>query len=238
MKLWPLLAMIPCLGAGCAAREAPPPRPTERAAERDEELHVEGGPTSVESEIGGMSQDGVERTLAKLHPRFVRCVEQASERLSAIGGRVSVRMRVDPGGSVRWAYLSDTTLGDREAESCVLELVKTRRWPRPKSGDGLAETSFEVQAAEQPTEISGARASWFAQRAGSATAACRKGHPAGFVATAYVSATGEVLSAGVAPPNEAGEAASDCIASRLRELRARGLFAGRVAPAKISVKIP
>jgi hypothetical protein len=146
-------------------------------------------------------------------------------------------MRVDRAGHVRWAYLSDTTLGDRAAETCVLELVKSRKWPRPKSGEGLAETSFEVDAADAPRELSAPRASLFARQAGFATRNCRKGLPSGFVATAYLSAKGEVLAAGVAPPNETGEAASDCIVEALRNVRAQGLVAARDAPAKVSVRI-
>lgn len=232
-----LAASALLLGA-CASVEAPPARVAEPGAGPVVEEAADPGPLSLESEIGGMSQEGVERKLAELHPRFVACVERASERLSAIGGRVNVRMRVDRSGQVRWAYLTDTTLGDREAESCVLELVKSRRWPRPKSGEGLAETSFEVEAADAPREVPAPRASLFARQASYATRKCREGLPKGFVATAYLSAKGEVLTAGVAPPNETAESASDCIVEALRGLRAAGLVAARGAPAKVSVRIP
>ena len=233
-SLLPLLL----LASSCAAVAPPSPEAAKPVIEDiEEELQLGTGPLSLESEIGGMSQYGVERRLAELHPRFIRCVEQASQRLSAIGGRVNVRMRVDRSGNVRWAYLSDTTLGDREAELCVLELVKGRRWPRPKSGEGLAETSFEVEAAESPRELNAARASGFTYQARVATRACRKGVPGAFTATVYVNDSGEVLSAGVAPPDETGESASDCIATALLGVRARGLVATRDAPAKVSVLI-
>lgn len=233
-----VLAASALLLAACASAAAPVPRVAEAAAVPAVEEAIDPGPLSLESEIGGMSQDGVERKLAELHPRFVACVERASARLSAIGGRVSVRMRVDRSGNVRWAYLADTTLGDREAESCVLELVKSRRWPRPKSGEGLAETSFEVEAADAPLVVPAPRASLFARQASHATRKCREGLPKGFVATAYLSATGQVLSAGVAPPNEAAERASDCIVEALRGVRTASLSTTRDAPAKVSVRIP
>jgi hypothetical protein len=231
----PVIAVLAC---GCGAAPAAASRSVALLVEEETEPVLLPGPASVESEIGGMSQYGVEKRLAELHPRFIGCVERASERLSSIGGRVNVRMRVDRSGGVRWAYLSDTTLGDREAESCVLELVKSRRWPRPKSGEGLAETSFEVEAADAPREVPAPRASLFAQQAGNATRACRKGLPKGFVATAYVGPKGEVLSAGVAPPDESGEAASDCIVAALMSVRAAGLVASAEVPAKVSVRIP
>lgn len=226
------------LAPSCAPVAPPEPRVGDARDPVEVEPAVDPGPSSVESEIGGMSQDGVERKLAELQPRFIACVEQASRRLSAIGGRVSVRLRVDKRGAVRWAYLSDSTLGDRDAENCVLKQLWSQRWPLPKSGEGLAETTFEVDAADAPREISGTRASSFARQAGFATRACRKGLPPGFVATAYVNAEGEVLSAGVAPPNEAAESASDCIVDALRGARFAGLGAARETPAKVSVRIP
>jgi len=231
-------AALALLLPGCAAATPQSLRVSDAREAIELEPAVDPGPTSLEAEIGGMSQYGVEKKLAELHPRFIACVERASLRLSAIGGRVSVKMRVDRDGKVRWAYLSDSTLGDREAESCVLELVRSKRWPRPKSGEGLAETTFEVDAADTPREVSGTRASWFARQAGFATRACRKGLPSGFVATAYLNAQGEVLAAGVAPPNEVAESASDCIVDALRGARFAGLGAVREVPAKVSVRIP
>lgn len=223
---------------GCASAPAPTTQPARARAVPKDEPKLSAGPSSVASEIGGMSHDGVEQSLKELHPAFIQCVEQASQRLSAIGGRVSVRMRVDPQGNVRWAYLSDTTLGDREAEACVLDLVKGRRWPQPKSGDGLAETSFEVDAAVSPRELSAAKAKKLARSAGKATRSCRKGVPGKFLATVYVGRTGKVLSAGVAPPNEKAESASDCIAAALLGVRARGVVPGQNAPAKVSLVLP
>lgn len=225
------------LASSCASVGTPPPTQRHARVEAAAEPELSEELPSVEGEIGGMSQYGVEQSWADLHPRFIRCVEQASTRLSAIGGRVSVKLRVDRGGNVRWAYLNDTTLGDREAELCVLELVKSRKWPRPKSGEGLAETRFEVDAADTPRELPAARASGFARQAGAATRDCRKGVAGAFVATVYLSDTGEVLAAGVAPPDETAESASDCVAAALLGVRARGLVASRDAPAKLSVKI-
>ena len=179
---------VPALifASSCASVGTPPPAQRPARVQAAPEPEPSDELPSIEAEIGGMSQYGVEQRWAELHPRFIRCVEQASTRLSAIGGRVSVKMRVDRSGKVRWAYLTDTTLGDREAELCVLELVKSRRWPQPKSGEGLAETSFEVEAADAPRELPAARASGFARQAGAATRDCRRGVAGAFVATVYL----------------------------------------------------
>ena len=56
-----------------------------------------------------------------------------------------------------------------------------------------------------------------------------------FIATAYLRPDGRVKSAGVAPPSEAGEAASDCIVETISKLRFRS--PGKRA-AKVTFKVP
>lgn len=225
------------LVAACGESATPAPRTARRAAVADERPAVDRGPVVSESEIGGLSQYDVERQFRKLQPRVVDCVRNASSRLEVIGGSASVRLRVDRGGNVRWAYLSDTDLGDREAERCVLDLVKSREWPRPKGGEGLAEMSFEVEPIQPPADLPEAGSEQLAKRAGKATQKCRRGIPGDFVATAYVGPDGRVMAAGVAPPDEHGEKASDCISEALRELRVRRR-AGERAASKVSFSLP
>lgn len=229
--------LLAALGAGCIKAEvAPPPvsvpepKPTVEA--------IDTGPTSYEGDIGGLSQEDVEEQFQALRPRLIDCVRRASDRLTFIGGRVSLRMRIDRKGHVRWAYLNDTTLGDRDSERCVLQVVQSRTWPRPLSGEGLAETSFDVDPAESPVAWPKYKTLALAQRASAATRKCRKGIAGDFHATAYVGAKGEVLAAGVSPPDERGEEASDCIAEALRDLRVGGLVADQRAAAKVSFRIP
>lgn len=203
----------------CAADPAPAPRTAKRAAVEDDAPIVSQSLPSSEAEIGGLSGYDVERQFRALHPRVIACVHDASSRLEVIGGSVSVRMRVDREGNVRWAYLPDTSLGDRDAERCVLDLVKSRQWPRPKGGEGLAEASFEVEPIEAPDELSDSGTRQLAKRARAAARPCMKGIRGEFVATAYIGPDGRVMAAGVAPPNEDGEEAADCISDALLALR-------------------
>jgi hypothetical protein len=198
---------------------------------------VFSGPTSTESEIGGLSFEDVDRQFQELQGRLLGCVHDSADRFGFIGGRVALRMRVDRRGNVRWAYLSDTTLGDRDAERCVLEVVKSRTWPRPLSGEGLAETSFDVEPADEPSALPAHKGSLLAQRASALTRQCRKGLSGDFRATAYVGSKGELLTVGVSPPDEAGETASDCIVDALRDVRVGNLGASLRAPAKVSFRL-
>ncbi len=150
---------------------------------------------------------------------------------------MSVRMRIDREGGVRWAWLTDSTLGDRDAEHCVLDLVRGRTWPRPLSGDGLAESSFEVEPGEAPATWPPFKVSALTARAIAATRSCRKGKPGTFRATAYVGPKGAVIAAGVAPPDPQREDTSDCISDALRTLRLGNLTVGQRTAAKISFLI-
>ena len=100
---------------------------------------VNPGPTSTESDIGAVSQEDVDEQSQALRPRFLECVQVASGRLSCVGGRASLRMRLDREGAVRWVYMTDSTLGALEAERCALDVVRSRTWPR-------TENSFPVDA--------------------------------------------------------------------------------------------
>ncbi len=206
---------------------APTPRPA-----------YDTGPTSYGSEVGGLSQEDVEEQLASMQPAFLRCVRASSHAITWLGGQVGIRMRLAPSGRVRWVYLTESTLGDRDTERCLLDTIRGRTWPRPLSGDGLAHTSFEVEPSEAPSSWPRFKAAAIAQRAREATRACRNGVEGSFVATVYVAPQGHVLSAGVAPPDERGEAASDCIVQALTTLRLRNLAVAQRDTAKISFSLP
>lgn len=223
--------MVPVVLANACSHPPPPsapdPAPT---VER-----VDQGPTSYGSEIGGLSQEDVDAQFKSLRPELLDCVTRASDRLHCIGGNVRFRMRLDSKGAVKWVYLPESTVGDREVERCLLDRVRNRIWPKPLSGDGLAESSLDVEAGEAPSSWPRYRVALFAQKAEAATRSCRRGHRGAFHATAYVAPNGKVISAGVAPPDEKAEDASDCVVRALTSLRFAGA-GGRIS--KVTVKLP
>ena len=237
-RLGPSLVLILATGwAGCGGGETPPPRHAAVAEPEPVEVVEHGGPSQYDAEIGGLSQDEIESELRTVEPKLVACVNEAATSMSYVGGRASLKMRVDREGGVRWAYLKETTLGDRDVERCVLGVVKNRTWPRPKSGEGLAETSFDVEAANPPPLLTTRTSSRLAERASAATRKCRKGVKGAFTATAYFGARGEVLSVGVAPPDERGEPAVDCVADALKDLRVERRAVAPNTAAKVSFRI-
>lgn len=198
---------------------------------------IDRGPTSSESDIGGLSQEDVEDQFKALNPQLVECVRRSAGRLPVIGGRAAVRMRITRAGVVRWVFLTESTLGDREAERCILRMIQDQTWPRPLSGEGLAESSFEVEPGEAAGTWPKHKTAALADRAWRAAARCRKTMAGTYRATAYVGPHGEVLAAGIAPPNAQADEASDCIASQLRSLRVGNLTVGQRTVAKVSFPV-
>lgn len=209
----PLLAGL--CAFGCAAA---PPKPAVVDAGPEPE-RVDAGPSSFESEIGGMNEFAVEETFKALSRPIARCFESGAERVEALGGSFTVAFRVDRKGATRWAYMKASTIGDRATESCILDIVRSRAWPKPLSGEGLAQKTVDIEPAKAPHLLDGKRVSRSVHQAKARIAPCRKGVTGAFLATAYLEPDGRVRSAGVAPPNEKGESVVDCVIGELQKIR-------------------
>jgi hypothetical protein len=224
MRILAPLALI----VGCSSQVPTPVVPVE-APEK-----IDPGASSVESEIGGMNHEDVEETFAKLQDPILGCVRDGAARVREMGGHFAIKLRVAKDGTVRSAYLSESTLGDRETELCVLSLAREVRWPRPKGGEGLAERSFDVDASVEPITWKAEKAKSAKKNLGDKLKRCALSSPAPFVATAYVDSKGRVVSAGVAPPDAESEEKADCVVDAVRKMKFRSPGA---KPAKITFEI-
>jgi hypothetical protein len=220
------LLAVACAANPSTVAEAPPVLEPER---------IDRGPTSMEGEIGGMNEEAVGHAFDELTAQVAGCVREGSERVREIGGKFVLSLRVDKSGNPRWAYLSESTLGDRDTEKCVLDLAKQRTWPKPLGGEGLASRTFEIDAGTEPINLEAKRVKGTVSAAAETLWRCRKGLNGSFVATAYLRPDGRVLTAGVAPPNETGEDAADCIAETIGKMRFRS--PGR-RPGKVTFEVP
>lgn len=233
------IVLAASLGSGCASA----PAIVADAAE-PEIQKVDRGPSSFEGELGGMNENDVASTFESLQKPILRCVADGASRVSELGGHFSVSLRIDREGNVRWAYLNESTLGDRATERCVLELARRATWPKPLSGEGLAKRRFDVDPGEAPVEWKAEKVKNVRSHLARAVAKCthdakpqaaKNGEKVGrFVATAYVGPNGKVKSAGVAPPSAEGEDAADCVAEAVQGLKLRS--PGRRA-AKVTFEI-
>jgi hypothetical protein len=215
---------------GCAA--APPPHANITEAAPGVEK-VDTGASFYESEIGGMNEYAVDDAFKALSGRITRCLETGTSRVEALGGAFTVSFRVDRKGGTRWAYMKASTLGDRTTESCVLDIVRNQTWPKPLSGEGLAQKTFEIEPSAAPHVMDEKRVRGVVKLARKNTAGCRKGVRGAFLATAYLEPNGRVRAVGVAPPDEKGESVVDCFVDEIHKLK----FSGSGKLAKVTFEI-
>lgn len=220
------------LSLGCAG--APPPEPESPKAEADEAGKRRVVP-SVESEIGALDESKVKQTFQRSAEKLSACFSKGSQRLPYLSGDVRFVVRVQKDGSARWAYVKDSSLGDRETEGCMLAVLKSATWPRPEGGEGLAENSFTFDAGgdERPP------VSWSPEQLGApyrgakgALSQCRKKAGAkALKATLYVDTDGKAASVGVSGSDERGEDAVQCVVGTLSGLKfpSPGSYASKVS---------
>jgi hypothetical protein len=232
-----LTLVFASLAVACGGSE-----PTAKSAsdapvvEGGEEDHLHG--VRASSEIGGMNEEAVEETFSSSLSGLERCLSRGAERVEFLGGSVSFYLKIDTSGKVAAAYLEHSTLGDRATEKCMLNSLRSKKWPKPVGGDhGLARKAFDFDApndVREPTFWTDDDARPGLAKIGDDVSKCKDGHSGAFEATLYVGTAGEVLSAGIAPPDESGEEAADCL---VEALQAAKFPSPGSWPAKVTLKL-
>ena len=177
----------------------------------------------------------MEKALTSLGRDVVACVMKRSVDIEALGGHMKLSLRVARDGSTKWAFLRESTIGDRETERCVIDLAMAKTWPKPVGGEGLAEKAFDVDPQRVPKNLEEKRVHRALDEARREVARCKKGVRGTFFATAYLRSNGHVAAAGAAPPRENAEEAVDCIVASVKKLQF-GKLGGKMS--KLSFEIP
>jgi hypothetical protein len=208
------LAIAAC--HACGGSE-PPPKAPEPTAEPEEDKPSN---VSMSAEIGGLNEDKVDRTFQSALSDFQRCIDDGAKRVEFLGGSVSFFVQINTHGKVDGAHLEKSTIGDRDTEKCMLDTLRSKRWPKPVGGQhGLARKSFDFDPPNDvraPTAWDGDRVSDGIAKLSKKLSACKQGTSGSFEATLYVGTDGSVMAASVTPPDEAGESNVDCLVSTLK----------------------
>jgi hypothetical protein len=174
----------------------------------------------VSAEIGGLSEEKVDKTFQGSLSDLQSCLADGAKRVEFLAGSVSFFIKINERGKVDHAHLEKSTMGDRVTERCMLDSLAKKRWPKPVGGlHGLARKSFDFDPPNDvraPTTWDGDRVSEGVSKLSRKLSACKKGARGSFEATLYVATDGSVLSAGVTPPDETGEADVDCLVDTLK----------------------
>jgi hypothetical protein len=210
------LTLAAVLLVACGGSSEPPPKSANIDSSGPE---AEEQGIRATSEIGGLNEEAVDRTFSSSVSTLERCLRHGAERVEFLGGTVSFYLKIDTRGRVDHAHLEHSTLGDRETERCMLDALRGKTWPRPVGGEhGLARKSFSFDPpndVREPTFWEKSDAAPGLQKVFGEVSRCKDGRHGDYEATLYVGTDGRVLAAGVAPPDEDGDAAVDCLVSVL-----------------------
>ena len=226
------LAFAVVLGCG----GSPPPTTSTPGGDPREGGGSKGSGLTYSSEIGAMDEGKVQQTFDKASSKLTACFSSGTRRIPYLSGSVSFKVRVAEDGSVRWAYLKDSTLGDRTTEDCMLGVLKSASWPKPVGGEGLAgndNVSFDPGGDERaPVDWSPEQLGDPWKKAKPALSQCRSAAGTGPIkATLYVETDGKPKSIGVSTSDEKGEAAVKCVLDTLNEIKfpSPGSYASKVS---------
>jgi hypothetical protein len=212
-----VLAATACGGGG----EAQP------QTENDANQNAEGAPKKksgfgVQQEMGELDEKKTTATFEHVSSDLQKCFSQGVGRLPYLSGEVRLVVRIAESGSAKWAFVKESTLGDRQTENCMLGVLKSASWPKPVGGEGQAEKglSFDPGGDERPP------VAWSPDRLGGALgkakgelASCRSSAGAGpMQATLYVGTDGKAQAVGVSGADEKAEKAVSCIQSALEKI--------------------
>ncbi len=169
----------------------------------------------MSAEIGALDADKVTKVFEQSLSGLQRCLNDGAKRVEFIGGTIGFSLKVNQSGHLNSAYVDQSTLGDRTTEKCMLEVLKTKAWPAPVGGEtGLAQKSIDFDPPNDvrpPAEWTPDRVQEALDEKASDIAQCKASASGSYQVTMYVSTEGKALGVGIAPPDDRGEAAVDCL---------------------------
>ncbi len=174
-------------------------------------------------EVGGMNEEKVTKTFKRLQPDLINCLMTAGKGQDYLFGDVAFVVTVDQSGRAIAAHTEKSTLGNYQAERCMLDVLSGSPWPKPVGGlIAYARNGMGYDAPEDirpPVVWSSSDIDETLSDADNSQAlnACGRGGP--YEMTAYVAANGKVLSVGVAHTVENGEEKAACLVSAVEGIR-------------------
>ncbi len=202
----------------CAGTQPPPAEPeSDKAADDDADSTSD---ITMMAEVGALPEDAAIYAFKDAFEDIEDCFADATAQNELLSGDVAFFVEVNAQGGVNHVYAKESTLGDRRAERCMFDALRSAPWPKPVGGlVGVAENSVKLPSASDArpaTPWGPERVQGVLQENGGAIARCKRAYSGKFTATAYIAQDGKALSVGIAPPNEDAEAASDCLVDVLQ----------------------
>lgn len=240
MKYWGIRALLLSLSSmglasmivvGCGGAAAETTTTTTTTTTRREDPPPDDG-SSITGLMGSISQDAVQGTLEPRMDSFMHCFETRLRTVHFLGGEIRMAFRVHTDGTVLWVYPAESSLGDRDVESCILGVAQRAHFPHPHGGEAEFSWGF---ALDPPSDVrapvslaAGGVDEMIESQESNVRTQCGQGP---YHVTAYVQPGGAVLAAGVATDSTDASGHLDCVATAVRgwTFPDPGSYAGKVS---------
>ncbi|WP_394822767.1 AgmX/PglI C-terminal domain-containing protein [Pendulispora albinea] len=233
-----LVAVVSCASSvACGGAQQEARSPDAEAETTSQRVRPQSSGMQVSTELGSIDSRAVEQTFWRLQSKLQGCYKNGLKRVEYLEGDIKVFLRVGQDGTVRYGYFEDSTLGDRESEKCMMDVLTSASWPKPQGGEAEVRNSFGFDA---PGDVR-APVAWNADRVNESLGKnaegirkCKEGVSGRFRATAYVEPDGrggKVQAASVVPPSKEGADKVDCLVDAIRglSLPSPGSYAAKVS---------
>ena len=218
-----LVTIVIASALGCGT--TPPPAPVEPEKKEEVKDKKKNDGPSIEYDLGGVDPNVAKAKFNALKSTWNDCFADARKKNETLSGKLTLTIRTLKDGSVKWAYVTQTDLGDRSVEKCVIDSVKSTNFGAPmdaKEGEIKAYSyGWELDDDDRPADP-GAASNVLPsiEKAKGKLNDCKKRASAsGTVsATIYVKKGGKPASIGIAIDDPSADGAIDCIVEVLSKL--------------------
>jgi hypothetical protein len=226
---------------GCGGSTPPPAAPEPKPPETSDGRGGAEGPT-IEYDLGGVDPNLFKRKVDALKGGWTDCYLEAHKAHETLEGKLVFTIRTNKDGSVKWAFVKESDLGDRRVEKCVIDSLKATNFGPPmdaREGEVAGHTvGWGLDDDSRPADGGGdhnVRAA--IDKARNKIAACRSKVDAkgAMTATLYVAKGGKPISVGIAIEDPSADAAIDCVVEVLMGLK----YVNKASwPVKVTTPLP
>lgn len=212
---------------------APAPAPAE-----DDQIKVSGT-------LGTLNDEEVSGPFQRRWDDITQCFADAKGKLWYLGGRIELKARVIKSGDLKSMYVVSSTLGNYDAERCILAIARELHFSRPHGGSEAEFTypiEFHGKSAVQEWDEARVAPKLRTPKVRSDVRECKQkasssgnGLPPSVTMTLWVAPGGKITSAGVAADAPLDEQFASCVTGRARLWRLDDPL-GKIAKATVGVK--
>lgn len=168
---------------------------------------------------GTLHNFDVKVTIEGHNKAFAKCQESPARRVPMLAGSIEFGIHVRHSGEVSDVDLRASDVGDRELERCFIDVIRGVHFPRPNGGDANVTYTMLLGPAgkgREPEQWNPGRVQHVVNKHGAdVREECSLPTDQAYTVTAYINASGRVISAGVAGKAMSETDRFDCIAAQL-----------------------